>query len=48
MTHSDVMTIRNVKMKKGDKIEYDGVQTFKNGTPLSYEISGSQPKFRHG
>lgn len=48
MTHSDVMTIRNIKMKKGDKIEYDGVQTFKNGTPLSYEVSGSQPKFRHG
>lgn len=48
MSHSDLMTIRDVKMKKGDKIVYDGVQTFKNGTPVNNEASGSQPKFKHG
>lgn len=48
MTESDLMTIRGINLKKGDKIVYDGVQTYRNGTPINNESSLAQPKFRSG
>lgn len=45
---SDVMTIKGIELKKGDTIVYDGVQTYKNGTPINNEASNAQPKFAPG
>lgn len=46
--NSDVMTIEGANLKKGDKIVYDGVQTFRNGIPINDLASNAQPKFYPG
>lgn len=46
--NSDVMTIEGANLKKGDKIVYDGVQTFRNGIPINDLVSNAQPKFYPG
>ncbi|MFM0831975.1 phage tail family protein [Staphylococcus epidermidis] len=45
---SDYMKISNINLKKGDKIVYDGVQTWRNGTPINHRCSNAQPKFYPG
>ena len=48
LTHSDLMTIDDIELKKGDKIEYDGIQTYRNGIPINNESNLAQPKFKNG
>ena len=45
---SDYMKISNISLKKGDKIVYDGVQTWRNGTPINHRCTNAQPKFYPG
>lgn len=48
LTHSEVMIIEGVNLKKGDKIVYDGIQTFRNGVPINDETNLAQPEFKYG
>lgn len=48
MSYSNLMTIEGIELKKGDKIEYDGVHTYRNGILINDECNVEQPKFRYG
>ncbi|QKQ05994.1 phage tail family protein [Staphylococcus saprophyticus] len=48
LTHSELMKIDGINLKRGDKIVYDGVQTYRNGVPINNEANLSQPEFKHG
>lgn len=48
LTHSEIMKIEGINLKRGDKIVYDGVQTYRNGTPINNEANLSQPEFKQG
>ncbi|MGS0654935.1 phage tail protein [Staphylococcus arlettae] len=47
---SEMMTVKNIDLKEGDVIKYDGLQTYKNGIPingLKYG-TGNQPSLSPG
>lgn len=47
---SDMMTIKNISLKEGDVIRYDGIQTYKNGIPINGKKygTGNQPTLQPG
>ena len=47
---SELMRIRNINLKAGDKIKYDGLQTYRNGMPINEKkhVSGNQPSLQPG
>lgn len=48
--NSEMMTIKNIDLKIGDVIKYDGIQTYKNGTPINGKKygTGNQPSLIPG
>ncbi|HBB6315868.1 TPA: phage tail family protein [Staphylococcus delphini] len=48
LEHSEVMTIEGLKLKAGDTIKYNGLQTFRNGVAIDEYTRLSQPFFKYG
>lgn len=48
--NSEMMIIKNINLKKGDVIKYDGLQTFKNGIAINGKKygTGNQPSLEVG
>ncbi|MBG3873530.1 phage tail protein [Staphylococcus xylosus] len=47
---SEMMTVKNIDLKEGDIIKYDGIQTYKNGIPINGKKygTGNQPSLVPG
>ncbi|MCD8851633.1 phage tail domain-containing protein [Staphylococcus xylosus] len=47
---SEMMTIKNIDLKEGDVIKFDGIQTYKNGIPINGKKygTGNQPSLIPG
>ncbi|MDW3871252.1 phage tail family protein [Staphylococcus saprophyticus] len=48
ISDSDLMEIKGLKLKKGDKIVFDGMRTYRNGKSIDEYAFGPQPMIRPG
>lgn len=48
ISDSDLIEIKGIKLKKGDKIVFDGMRTYKNGMSIDEYAFGPQPMIRPG
>lgn len=48
ISDSDLMEIKGLKLKKGDKLVFDGMRTYRNGIAIDDAAFGPQPMIRPG
>lgn len=48
ISDSDLMEIKDLKLKKGDKIKFDGIRTYRNNIPIDEKAYGPQPMLKPG